>query len=255
LVNLLLVVIILNASTLKNSNKDGLSHARGGVSFELFKDWIMNSKLFILVLCFNSSYVFAENWCRTLNGNNFKIARVVHDSNFYVDAQSEYPNTRVKDCPAIKSECIDRFVQKNKLNDTLIIGNTYKKFVCAYNTRTKNANWIPESAIILEKPMIFDKAKIFGTWNTLGAKLKIEQQKESVIFLGTAQWTGSQTVNFAEFKSFLNTKSLSNIMYATDEGSLCQLKMYFIGKYMIVFDNGTCGGQNVSFNGIYQKST
>ena len=39
---------------------------------------------------------------------------------------------------------------------------------------------------------------------------------------------------------------------APDEGS-CEVGMRLVGKFLAVKDNNNCGGNNVSFSGVYQR--
>ncbi len=39
---------------------------------------------------------------------------------------------------------------------------------------------------------------------------------------------------------------------APDEGS-CEVGMRLVGKLLAVKDNNNCGGNNVSFSGVYQR--
>jgi hypothetical protein len=39
-----------------------------------------------------------------------------------------------------------------------------------------------------------------------------------------------------------------------DDESSCVVKLHRRGPYLVVSDNGNCGGLNVSFGGIYTKA-
>lgn len=85
-------------------------------------------RLFLLNLfIFSCANAYSEeNWCRNIVGDNefYSLGRIIKSSNYYVDSDSEYPNTTVKDCPTASNNCIDKYNKKVILNSELILGKS-----------------------------------------------------------------------------------------------------------------------------------
>ncbi len=72
---------------------------------------------------------------------------------------------------------------------------------------------------------------------------------------GHAQWTNGSTVHDGEVNA--DAKLDGNVVFfreGPNEESDCTVRVARRGPYLILNDNGVCGGMNVRFSGIYIKN-
>lgn len=223
-------------------------------------------RLFLLNLfIFSCANAYSEeNWCRNIVGDNefYSLGRIIKSSNYYVDSDSEYPNTTVKDCPATSTNCIDKYNKKVILNSELILGKSYKNFVCVYAVKNQSSGWLPMDSIVRVESSNFSLEKLIGIWIADYSKINIKKHGLEVSVSGTSRWDGLIDDNGNRIENigqFHGTTLLSNIQTGKfeiyDNEIDCRVKFNFVdNKYLIVSDNSNCGGMNVRFDGVFKKN-
>ena len=223
------------------------------------------AKTFILLTLFTIS-AFAqlegnpENWCRdgffTRDTDDFKIGRVTGVTNerayFYKDDPEDCPEG--KNCTA-KSYLVT--------GDEVVAGRSFGTKVCVWFPPRKGyptVGWLDSSRLKLTEPIekpelsawhgewVFAKNGITFTDNKLAGFLNVT---------GDATWEGiGANVHVGEIDE--RVEPIGNVIKLgnNDTGEYaCKVTMRLIGKYLVVADNLHCGGVNVTFSGIYTKST
>ena len=195
-----------------------------------------------------------ENWCR--NGHfpqesNFKLATVTGGRNSRV-----YFLNDSDDCPQVgNAKCRE----KSYLipGDKLIVTRKYGKWMCSwYQPRKGEATvgWIPTENLAISEPEANPSIeKWLGVWKSYEQTLEIKKDARAGFLKvnGDALWRGlGENVHVGEVNA--SAKTDGNKLFLEDD--ICQVRLTLIGSFLIGRDNFKCGGLNVSFIGVYQKS-
>jgi hypothetical protein len=167
---------------------------------------------------------------------------------------------KAEGCPAATEAC--RKQSYLVTGDIVLVGNTRGEFSCiSYQAPlAKKPNWtsgwLPSAALTRVAPMPASKASDWiGAWgpnaritirNGGGGKLRIEAVR-------VIEMPSGNTHN-GTFRVLV--KPESSTLTFTDEGSYgegCRVRMQRIGSWLLVEDNGGCGGSGVSFLGLYHR--
>lgn len=195
------------------------------------------------------------NWCR--NGHfpsekvEFKLAKI----NAAKGEKVYFYNDFGADCPSNNARC----QAKSYLvaGDEVLVSRTFNSYVCAWFEPRKGnetVGWIEEKSLIISPP---DKKpalnKWIGNWEDGEDWLGVQPDKKSGFLAveGDAFWFGlGENVHVGAISS--KGAPAENVLNLTD--SICQMSLKLVGNFLIVSDNGECGGVNVKFDGVYQKS-
>lgn len=108
-------------------------------------------------------------------------------------------------------------------------------------------------------PMVQGIEDYQGKWNYYDNEIEIKKTADPKVFeiKGLAFWKGmGGNVHTGELdgKGIWNEKIL---LYGEDDKSeyACKAKIDLVWKYLIVSDNLNCGGVNVTFSGVYRRSS
>jgi hypothetical protein len=169
-----------------------------------------------------------------------------------------------KGCPE-NSSCIS----KGYLipGDEIIVGKQEEGWVCAwyFGKKREFVGWLPLHSIKFvahnTNPSL---QEWIGTWkpNHNWSKIKIKMAKQSgyVSVSGNAVWKGGRNtagyeiVHTGEFDGMAKPKGQSLIIKTDDDKYACVVKMTLVEKYLVISDNGNCGGMNVRFNEVLRRS-
>ncbi|PIQ27386.1 hypothetical protein COW36_22555 [bacterium (Candidatus Blackallbacteria) CG17_big_fil_post_rev_8_21_14_2_50_48_46] len=149
-------------------------------------------------------------------------------------------------------------------NDPILINQIKGEWVCAWyaGKERETVGWLKRKQISLlsEKapPQLSDWA---GHWVSPQADLKIKQNpdKKSLFLEGQAFWygaivNGEKVIHVGSIGSERIEPQQRFLKYSEGEDAWdCKVKFTLLPPFLIVDDNLHCGGQNVSFRGIYQK--
>jgi hypothetical protein len=170
---------------------------------------------------------------------------------------------KAENCPAATDAC--RKTSYLVTGDLVLTGKTREEFTCvSYHSplsdkRTWTTGWLPSAALTPVAPMQSPKTSDWvGTWRQ-GAyvggglvEIKAEGGKLHVdagILVPTARdfhngaFEGDATVE-GDTLSFADSY---------DDG--CRVRMQRIGPWLLIWDNGGCGGAGVTFTGLYRNKS
>jgi hypothetical protein len=179
------------------------------------------------------------------------------------------------DCPALTEACRERayLVPGNGV----IVGPQVDGFRCAIylaSNGQSRAGWLPAAGLMLVPPPLTPDWS--GRW-TAGPERTItisQNENRAWVLEGEATYgaldpervrrggvnTGhfSATVSREEveggsFMSFTEGAA-ATLAYDKGEPGNCRVSLRLVGPWLVATDNGSCGGHNVSFSGIYRRA-
>lgn len=199
-----------------------------------------------------------DNWCRegffTREAKDFGVGFVKGKTG----SRSYFYKDDLEKCPAGASCRTTRYVVPG---DTVITNRTRGAFVCSWFSGANGVakvGWLRASDIDFPSMLHSASERIWlGEWkygeNTISfAPTKIEG---NLYVKGNAFWKGlGDNVHIGELDA--NAAYKDGVLEYADGTSEfdCRATMQLtIERYLIVSDNGNCGGANVTFSGIYRK--
>jgi hypothetical protein len=153
--------------------------------------------------------------------------------------------------------------------DLVLSGKTRGDFTCiSYQSPTAKkqdwtTGWLPSSALAPVAPMAAPKMKDWiGRWDHPGGGIEIKPggtggklQIEGEMTVPTARDFHNGVIR-AEVTPEKDTIALLNdgtLPFETKSDDACRVRMQRIGAWLMVEDNGGCGGAGVSFTGLYHR--
>ena len=172
-------------------------------------------------------------------------------------------------CPSLAEACRDRpFLVAG---DVVLTSEKHGDFVCAtfVNPRAiETIGWLPAAALETVPVAPPALAQWHGTWRRIEAQIRIKPAAGGALNIeGTAAWGSHDpdrvargSVRVGEISA--TTKPSADTVFFSDEPaatfekvpeSVCAVRLRRIANYLVVEDNRSCGGLNVSFSGIYVR--
>jgi hypothetical protein len=178
-------------------------------------------------------------------------------------------------CPNMSAACQDKPYLVP--GDEVVVIGTKGDFVCASYASKRGRitdGWLPRSAIsiVQDQPDVGTKDWI-GRWQsgseqTIGIK---QADKAGVLAIeGNATWGASDpervkrgAVNIGSLEGEAKAEGATISFGIGENGTLpfdqadeadCKVQMQRLGPYLLVKDNNMCGGMNVSFTSVYQRT-
>jgi hypothetical protein len=208
----------------------------------------------------------------SLSEKNVALARVVtKEAKLYFVSS---PRKQAPECPSGASAC--RLKAYLVPGDEVLTNATDEPYFCARfksQSFVETIGYLPRAAleiVPLEHPSI---QKWNGTWRRDSeAEIVLKAGGDEVTVSGNATWGASDpqrvkrgAVNTGELDgSFRPRGQVLAIGYdparsgspPTDDtaADICAAKIELYDRYLLVEDNGKCGGLNVSFNGLYVRA-
>jgi hypothetical protein len=178
-----------------------------------------------------------------------------------------------KTCPNSSHECRDKGYLVP--GDQVIVSSIESGFACVDYINAKGlgrAGWLPRSAISLLPERASGPEGWAGQW-TGGPEQMISIEKGSragEIKIGGEASYGSLdperarrgAVNIGEIDAVVKPSGASLAFTMGDNAALpydkgdtydCRVRMRLLDPFLLVEDNGNCGGMNVSFSGAYRR--
>jgi hypothetical protein len=174
---------------------------------------------------------------------------------------------KAETCPAETAAC--RKTSYLVTGDLVLVGKTRGAFSCVtYQSASGRkpiftAGWLPSAALTPVKPMAEPRTEDWlGSWDQhyagieikrggIGGRLRIEGE---AAFKGALDvHTGvieAQVMPGKESIAFLDDGWMP---FETQCESGCRVRMQRIGPWLVVVDNGQCGGAGVTFEGFYRR--
>lgn len=221
--------------------------------------------LVVALLCVSAPTVFGQapevdNWCRagffTKESDNFRIAVASGKRSDRVYFFDDFDD----DCPGKESCRAKAYVVGG---DRFVVSRTYKDFGCAWFAPVRGMptiGWIKLGNLKFvdrgAKPTL---SSWLGRWRYAENSVNFTHNKLAgwLNVTGDALWRGlGDNVHIGEIDD--RAEPTGNILKVgerdADEYS-CKASMRLVGEFLVVNDNLNCGGANVSFSGVYRRST
>jgi hypothetical protein len=201
--------------------------------------------------------------------DNVALARVVT-----TDAKLNFiagPDKRTPACPSTESACkLKAFLVPG---DAVLVNATDGPFVCAMfksQAGVETRGWLPRATLQIAPPEAAPAQKWAGKWRRdRGAGIVLKSDGDNVKVSGSAIWGDSDpqrvkrgAVHEGELDDSGKPRGQAlAIGYDPGRSGLappedadgCAARLQLFGRYLLVKDNGKCGGANVSFTGLYVR--
>lgn len=172
-------------------------------------------------------------------------------------------------CPNASEACRDRpFLMAG---DVVLTSGKQGDFVCAtfVNARAiETIGWLPAAALEAVPAAPVPLAQWHGAWRRIEAQIRIKPAAGGALNIEGTAALGSHdpdrvargTVRIGEISA--KTKPAGDTVFFSDEPApsfekvpenVCAVRMRRIAQYLVVEDNKSCGGMNVTFSGIYVR--
>jgi len=187
------------------------------------------------------------------------LARVLHGSRAVF-----YHGEEIEGCPGPTAKCQRRaFVVAG---DVVLIGEVRGSLVEAFYTDAGGRpthGWLARSALTPISPPQPTSLSWIGHWKYDEADIDISAGKRpgNIKAEGRALWgmhdpdrVKRGAVNDGEFAGEA-TLTGDHIQFIDTDYEGCRVSMRLIGPYLVAADNLGCGGLNVSFSGIYRRTS
>jgi hypothetical protein len=145
--------------------------------------------------------------------------------------------------------------------DRLLLGKTHGEWTCAWyqGKSHETVGWVRNQDLVVQAPAPVQAADWTGTWKDGykgPGKVRIERQGSAWHVDGETRWIGQNTENYGGMSGPLEVSGERARLSpaAGEEEFACGASMVRIGEFLIVHDNGQCGGINVRFDGVYLRA-
>jgi hypothetical protein len=169
------------------------------------------------------------------------------------------------DCPSAAEKC--RSQAYLVPGDLVLTGRTWGELTCIAYPSSKAAKprwtngWVPTSRLkrVPRHPSLGLSAWL-GKWKTASSHIEISPAGGGMLAVeGEALLQAAQSVHSGVIEA--NVKPGRDLIAFADDGSIpfesdkaeCQVRMQRVGAYLVVEDNGGCGGSMVTFTGLYRR--
>jgi hypothetical protein len=174
-------------------------------------------------------------------------------------------------CPSSKPACVERAYLVP--GDRVIVAMRRPAFVCATYINAKGGDrsgWLPAEAVADDSAAPVALADWLGTWSRAEAGIAVKPGKAGALRIEGEATYGARdparvrrgAVNAGAIEGDVTPAGdrLSfaigdNVTLPVDKGaeSDCKVWMQRIGPWLVVDDNNSCGGMNVTFRGVYVR--
>jgi hypothetical protein len=149
--------------------------------------------------------------------------------------------------------------------DPVIINQIQGDWACVwYQGKTRETvGWIPSKQIALKAKKTPEHKAWLGHWsyaNTNSIMIKTSQSGKALSVDGQAYWfglvvNGERVVHIGALGQPELLPQKDRLYYSSgDDEFSCKAVMQLLPPFLIADDNGNCGGQNVSFRGVYLRT-
>lgn len=196
------------------------------------------------------------NWCRNglfaSDSKEFRLARVrgSRDSRAYFYGDDE-------GCPMQTAKCRQKaYVIPG---DQLIVSRAFGEYVCAWFQPARGGEtvgWMAASQLeISETDANPSLALWLGIWEFYSNSLRITRGAKpgTLRVEGEAFWHGVNPENVHTGEVGGEAAPATGVLNIGDGDDICRATFRLVGPYLLVDDNGDCGGANVTFDGVYRK--
>jgi hypothetical protein len=195
------------------------------------------------------------NWCRNgafaEDSEHFRLARVTGARG----ERAYFHNDLADDCPRPGAKCRDKAYLVP--GDEVIVSRTRGGWACGWfqpRRGPETVGWIEAARLDLReaeaRPPL---ARWVGEWEFYRNSLSIRRATDGRLSVeGQAHWQGlGDNVHVGEVGGQVAPSGSTLAL----EDDTCRVTLRLVVPYLIVNDNGQCGGVNVTFDGVYRKKT
>jgi hypothetical protein len=149
--------------------------------------------------------------------------------------------------------------------DEVIVGAPLGSQVCIAlpNKVGDSAGWVDARQIAPEPPPPAPRDAWLGHWRTFGGDtIDLKPKGSGLAVSGSACWPSCDTPP-SQLRYGPNVGDLDGegapadgrlSLGADGDDTDCKADLWLVGAWLVVFDNGNCGGMNVRFEGVYQRA-
>jgi hypothetical protein len=145
--------------------------------------------------------------------------------------------------------------------DRLLIGKTHGEWSCAWyqGKSRETVGWVRNNDLVTQAQAPVQTAGWLGTWKQVykgPGRIVVSHVGDTLQVDGQTRWIGQNTENFGELLGQLAISGRHGHLGPAigKETYECGADMTRIGEFLIVHDNGRCGGLNVRFDGLYVRA-
>jgi hypothetical protein len=182
------------------------------------------------------------------------LAKVVGEGRLYFQND-------IGDCPGAAAACRQRAYVVT--GNVVLTGQTVGTYVCAFfpNHDDGSAGYV-EAARLASQPVAPAPplAAWVGHWANGDDTIDLKAKGAALSVVGNACWPSCH-VSLKEAPGGPNVGDLSGtaapkgrtVVFTDNDPTGCTATLTMVGDVLSVFDNGGCGGQNVTFTGVYMR--
>ncbi len=225
----------------------------------------------VLSAIFHAYFAMAADAALGCELKKVALARVVtRQAKLYFIAG---PGKRTPACPSAERACRRKaFLVRG---DEVLVDEADTPYLCATfksPAGIETSGWLPRAALETVPPKAAPARQWEGKWERdAEAEIEIKSHADDLTVAGTATWGGHDPERVK--RGGVHTGELEGggkprgptlaIGYDPDRSSFpsapdaasdsCSAQLNLYGRYLMVEDNGRCGGVNVSFTGVYVR--
>ena len=186
------------------------------------------------------------DWCRNgafaTDQNNLRLVRVLRTTGLLMDSGQK------KGCPQAGASCALGGSHADA-SEQLLVNSELPGFFCAYRPKDGDGGWVAKSDVTLVSPQPSRNPPLsawIGRWRDGDNWIRIARKGGSLRLTGRATWARQ---NFGDFEG--TAAPVADKLETKDD--ICTVSMTLLGDFLVVNDNGQCGGMNVHFTGVYTQ--
>lgn len=193
------------------------------------------------------------HWCR--NGHfpalteDYRLGEATRPSAMLGDDKETCPSADPGKCEVQKTV---------EAGTAIVVSKQLGDFYCVFDPRDQSAGWLLGKNISLAPEITAKASDWVGDWSDGTNKITIERSGDGLRVSGHAQWfgatldNGEQVVHDGGLDFVAKVEKDRLILHAADEYE-CAAELINLGQFLVVRDNGNCGGANVRFNSVYAR--
>lgn len=202
---------------------------------------------------------FPENFCRygsfVNDWPNYKLAKITAQKSYFIDDDSIRSMSSATKIPCPENEACKTksYVIKD---DVILTAYKYQNFICSWYPGKESPKWLPlkdvEASPFNPTPTINDWV---GKW-TEGKDINITLSRTSNpggLKIHAKACCIGYGMHVGEIEA--TSKTNGNKIIFRDEIMDCTISLMLINQVIIAKDNNQCGGESVTFSGLYKKRT
>jgi hypothetical protein len=194
------------------------------------------------------------------------VAKITASPRVYFIKSPNDDDRKAEACPSAAASC--RKSSYLVTGDLVLVGETQGDFTCvSYRMppakhRSWTEGWLPSTALTPVAPTPSPKVQDWtGTWDQQHSRVEIKPGENGKLHIdGIAVFptardfhNGVLNAQATPRKDTIAFAEDGSILFDTPGDGCCRVRMQRIGPWLMVEDNGECGGMGVTFTGLYHR--